>query len=63
MLELEKYFDPYERKARVYPALLVLLPLLISVSFNYPELYSSLTGLVALLAAMGGVHLLSLIHI
>jgi hypothetical protein len=59
MLELEKYFDPYERKARVYPALLVLLPLIISVSFNYPELYSSLTGLVALVAAMGGVHLIA----
>lgn len=59
MLELEKYFDPYERKARVYPALLVLLPLIISVSFNYPELYSSLAGLVALVAAMGGVHLIA----
>jgi len=59
MIDLNKYFDSYERKARVYPALLVLLPLVVSISFNYPELYSSLTGLMALIVAFGGLHLLA----
>lgn len=59
MIDLTKYFDPYERKARVYPALLVLLPLVVSISFNYSKLYSSLTGVVALAVAFGGLHLLA----
>ncbi|MDC0003086.1 hypothetical protein OAE19_01685 [Porticoccaceae bacterium] len=59
MIDLTKYFDPYERKARAYPALLILLPLAISLSFNYPDLYSSLTGLVVLFTVFGGLHLLA----
>ena len=59
MIDISKYFNPYERKARVYPALLVILPLAIAISIKIPELYSSLTGFVALFAGFGGLHLLA----
>jgi len=59
MIDLSKYTDPYERKARIYPALLCLLPIAVAVSIKLPELYTSLSGLVALVVAFGGLHLLA----
>lgn len=59
MIDLSKYTDPYERKARIYPALLCLLPIVVAVSIKFPELYTSLSGLVALVVAFGGLHLLA----
>lgn len=59
MIDFEKYTNPYDRKARVYPALLCLLPIVISISIKIPELYTSLSGLVALVVAFGGLQLLS----
>ncbi|OUS23374.1 hypothetical protein A9Q98_14905 [Thalassotalea sp. 42_200_T64] len=59
MIDISKYTDPYERKARVFPALLCLLPVVIAISVNFPELYTSLTGFIGLVVAFGGLQLLA----
>lgn len=41
MNDLPKLFDPYERQARLFPAVLMLVPVLLVVAFVYP---SSLLG-------------------
>lgn len=59
MTDLAKITDPYERKARLYPALICLFPLMVGVSITFPAVYSTLSGFVALAAAIGGVQFLS----
>ncbi|MEJ1388070.1 MAG: hypothetical protein RPU12_09150 [Candidatus Sedimenticola sp. (ex Thyasira tokunagai)] len=59
MTDIRKLTDPYERKARLYPALLCMLPIIVSVSVSFPDIYTMLSGLVALAVAFGGLHLLS----
>lgn len=59
MTDLTKITDPYERKARLYPALICLFPLMVSISISYPEIYSTLSGFVALAIAVGGMQFLS----
>ncbi|MCP3670149.1 MAG: hypothetical protein GY814_06885 [Gammaproteobacteria bacterium] len=59
MIDMGKYFDPYERKARLYPGLICLFPILVTVSINYPKVYSTLSGFVALAAAVGILQLIS----
>ena len=59
MIDLAKITDPYERKARLYPALICLFPLMVGMSITFPKVYSTLSGLVALAAAIGGVQFLS----
>ena len=59
MTDFTKTLNPYERKARLYPALLCLFPIIISISISYPETYSSLSGFVALGATIGILQLIS----
>lgn len=59
MTDITKLTDPYERKARLYPALLCILPIAVAISVSFPVIYSTLSGLVALVAAFGGLQLLS----
>lgn len=59
MIVLSKFTDPYERKARLYPALICLFPIMIDVSISYPKVFSTLSGFVALGLAVGLLELLS----
>jgi hypothetical protein len=52
-------FDPYERKARLYPALLVVLPLTISLLLWFPELLDLSRLLWVLIVSSGLLFLLS----
>jgi hypothetical protein len=51
--------DPYERKARLYPALLVLLPFVAVAVALYPSSLSGLRSVATTLAAGGGLFLLA----
>lgn len=51
--------DPYDRKARLYPALLVMLVPVIAVTLIAPVFSSQLAGLASLAIALGGLMLLS----
>ena len=59
MIDLGKYTDPYERKARLYPALLCLLPIMVATAIAFPSVFSTLSGLVALAASVGILHFLT----
>lgn len=51
--------DPYERKARVIPGLLVALPLLVPLLCVYGAKHPVLTGVIGLLGGCGAVYLLA----
>lgn len=53
MSVLDKIRDPYERKARVTPALIVLLPFLVPLVLVYGPKSSLLTGLAGLFLSCG----------
>lgn len=54
MLEtIMKSFDPYDRKARLYPALLALLPVFVTLSCRYGGKLTLLSSLVSTLVACG----------
>jgi hypothetical protein len=52
-----KVTDPYERPARLYPALLALLPLLALVMLLYGPKATALTGAVTVAVSCGGLYL------
>lgn len=52
-------FDPYDRKARLYPALLVMLVPAVALALVAPVFSSQLAGLASLAVALGGLMLLS----
>jgi hypothetical protein len=54
-----KVTDPYDRQARLYPALLCLLPLLALVALLYAPNVSALTGVVTLAVSCGGLFLMT----
>jgi hypothetical protein len=54
-----KVTDPYDRQARLYPALLCLLPLLALVVLLYAPDVSALTGVVTLAVSCGGLFLMT----
>jgi hypothetical protein len=54
-----KVTDPYDRQARLYPALLCLLPLLALVALLYAPNASALTGVVAIAVSCGGLSLMT----
>jgi hypothetical protein len=56
---LAKVTDPYDRQARLYPALLCLLPLLALVALLYPRNASALTGVVTIAVSCGGLFLMT----
>lgn len=53
-----KVTDPYDRQARLYPALLCLLPLLALVALLYAPNVSALTGVATLAVSCGGLFLM-----
>lgn len=54
-----KVTDPYDRQARLYPALLSLLPLLALLALLYAPNVSALTGVVSLAVSCGGLFLMT----
>lgn len=54
-----KVTDPYDRQARLYPALLCLLPLLALIALLYAPNVSALTGVVTLAVSCGGLFLIT----
>lgn len=56
---MERLLDPYDRKARLWPALLALLPALVLVSSMYVPLASLAANAVTLAASSGALYLLS----
>ena len=52
-----KVTDPYERPARLYPALLALLPLLALIILLYGPNATALTGVVTVAVSCGGLYL------
>jgi hypothetical protein len=54
-----KVTDPYDRQARLYPALLCLLPLLALIALLYAPNVSALTGVVTLAVSCGGLFLMT----
>jgi hypothetical protein len=56
---IEKLFDPYDRKARLWPGLLSLLPLITMFFLLYGQKISYLTDLATLICTCGGMFLLA----
>jgi hypothetical protein len=56
---IEKVTDPYERTARLYPALLAILPLIALVAMLYGPQASPLTSVVMVAASCGGLYLMT----
>jgi len=54
-----KVTDPYDRQARLYPALLSLLPLVALLVLLYAPNVSALTGVVSLAVSCGGLFLMT----
>ena len=54
---VSKVTDPYERQARLYPALLALLPLLALVTLLYGPKATALTAAVTIAVSCGGLYL------
>ena len=54
---VSKVTDPYERPARLYPALLALLPLLVLIMLLYGPKATALTGAVTVAVSCGGLYL------
>jgi hypothetical protein len=54
-----KVTDPYDRQARLYPALLCLLPLLALVALLYAPNASAFTGVVTIAVSCGGLFLMT----
>lgn len=54
-----KVTDPYDRQARLYPALLCLLPLLALIALLYAPNVSALTGVVTIAVSCGGLFLMT----
>ena len=58
-MELERAFNRYTLRARVYPGLLALSPALVSSILLFPGAYAGLSALGSLLVAIGALYLLS----
>lgn len=56
---IDNILNPYERKARLYPALLVMLVPVIAATLVAPVFSNQLAGLASLATALGGMTLLS----
>ena len=56
---VSKVTDPYDRQARLHPALLCLLPLLALIALLYAPNVSALTGVVTLAVSCGGLFLMT----
>lgn len=56
---IDRILDPYDRKARLYPALLVMLVPVVGATLVAPVFSSQLAGFASLAIALGGLMLLS----
>lgn len=56
---VEKFSNPYERKARLWPALLTLLPVIVLVSTLYAPFASLAANAVSLAVSCGALYLLA----
>jgi hypothetical protein len=54
-----KVADPYDRQARLYPALLCLLPLMALIALLYGTNASALTGVISIAVSCGGLLLMT----
>ena len=59
MISLSEFVDPYDRKARLFPALICLLPLIIGCAISFPRVFSTIAGFMVLAATVGLLQLLS----
>ncbi len=59
MIDLSKYLEPYERKARLYPALICLFPIMLGVAVSFQDVFTTLSGLVVLAVSVGMLQLLA----
>tara|TARA_R110000851_G_scaffold325125_1_gene492886 strand:+ start:3218 stop:3421 length:204 start_codon:yes stop_codon:yes gene_type:complete len=59
MIDLSKYLEPYERKARLYPALICMFPIMLGVAVSFKDVFTALSGLVALAVSVGMLQLLA----
>lgn len=57
----EKLTDPYQRKARLYPAILTALPILISTYLIWGDRLNPIFSFIPLILSGGGIFFLSLI--
>lgn len=56
---IESLRDPYERKARVFPGLLVVLPLLVPIICIYGPKHPIVTAVLALVGGCGAIYSLA----
>jgi len=56
---VSKVTDPYDRQARLYPALLCLLPLVALIALLYAPYVSAMTGVVSMAISCGGLFLMT----
>ncbi|MDA8153919.1 hypothetical protein A6M27_04470 [Acidithiobacillus thiooxidans] len=59
MIDLGKYLEPYERKARLYPALICIFPIMLGVAVSFKDVFTALSGLVALAVSVGMLQFLA----
>ena len=59
MINLTKITDPYERKARIYPGLIMLIPIVVTVYTIFPDIFNLWSSLAALLISFGTLHFLA----
>jgi len=62
MIDLSRLFDSYNRQARLYPALIVILPPLLTILARYPALLTSnvVTTLLMFVISCGFLYLLTI---
>lgn len=53
---IERFQDPYEKKARIFPGLLVILPITVPLVCNYGPKHPLLTAVLTLLAGCGAIY-------
>jgi hypothetical protein len=56
---IEKVTDPYERKARLYPALLALFPLIAMMAMLYGPKFTAIKNVITIAASCGGIFLMA----
>lgn len=59
MIDLQKLVDPYERRARLYPGLICISPLVMTGVVLCPDACNKLSALVAILVSIGVLQLVS----
>ncbi|MBU4185546.1 MAG: hypothetical protein KKI12_08370 [Proteobacteria bacterium] len=59
MIDLTKISDPYERRARIYPGLICLFPIIITVFIVSPKIFHLWSSLAALAVSFGLLQLLA----